>query len=300
MDIGKSKRNYRANMIVEIDKKSGFCFGVINAIRAAENELNNSENLYSLGDIVHNGKEVERLEKMGLKSISKEEFFTLKDCKVLIRAHGEPPETYEYAKQNNIELIDATCPVVLTLQEKVKRSYESKIEQQGQVVIYGKKGHAEIEGLNGQTDHTAIIVESMAEIDKIDTTKPVSLYSQTTKRLEDFYQIAGLVKSKMQPGVPVEIKDTICRQVSNRVPNLKIFSKNYDLILFVAGKKSSNGQYLYSICKEENPNSFIISRTDEIQKEWFSGVNSVGICGATSTPIWLMEDVAEWVNANFN
>ena len=300
MDIGKSKRNYRANMIVEIDKKSGFCFGVINAIRAAENELNNSENLYSLGDIVHNGKEVERLEKMGLKSISKEEFFTLKDCKVLIRAHGEPPETYEYAKQNNIELIDATCPVVLTLQEKVKRSYESKIEQHGQVVIYGKKGHAEIEGLNGQTDHTAIIVESMAEIDKIDTTKPVSLYSQTTKRLEDFYQIAGLVKSKMQPGVPVEIKDTICRQVSNRVPNLKIFSKNYDLILFVAGKKSSNGQYLFGICKEENSNSFIISRTDEIQKEWFSGVNSVGICGATSTPNWLMEEVAEWVNTNFN
>lgn len=285
-------------MIVEIDKKSGFCFGVINAIRAAENELNESEYLYCLGDIVHNGKEVERLEKKGLKTISKEEYFTLKNCKVLIRAHGEPPETYEYAKENNIELIDATCPVVLTLQEKVKRSYESKVEQQGQVVIYGKKGHAEIEGLNGQTDHTAIIVESIAEIDKIDTTKPVSLYSQTTKRLEDFYQIAGLVKSKMQPGVPVEIKDTICRQVSNRVPNLKMFSKNFDMILFVAGRKSSNGQYLFRICKEENPNSFIISRTDEIQREWFSGVNSVGICGATSTPNWLMEDVAEWVKNN--
>jgi 4-hydroxy-3-methylbut-2-enyl diphosphate reductase len=300
MDIGKSKGNYRANMIVEIDKKSGFCFGVINAIRAAENELNDSEYLYCLGDIVHNGKEVERLETKGLKTISKEEYFTLKDCKVLIRAHGEPPATYEYAKQNNIELIDATCPVVLTLQEKVKRSYESKAAQQGQLVIYGKKGHAEIEGLNGQTDYNAIVIESKDEIEKIDTTRPVSFYSQTTKRIEDFNEIAGLIHAKMKPGVPVEIKDTICRQVSNRVPNLKIFSKNYDLILFVAGKKSSNGQYLFSICKEENQNSFIISRTDEIQKDWFSGVNSVGICGATSTPNWLMEEVAGWVNANFN
>jgi 4-hydroxy-3-methylbut-2-enyl diphosphate reductase len=287
-------------MIVEIDKKSGFCFGVINAIRAAENELSNSAYLYCLGDIVHNGMEVERLEKMGLKSISKEEYFTLKDCKVLIRAHGEPPETYDYAKQNNIELIDATCPVVLTLQEKVKKSYDSTVNLQGQIVIYGKKGHAEIEGLNGQTNQSAIIIESLAEIDKIDTTKPVSLYSQTTKRIEDFYQVAGLLKSKMQPGVQVEIKDTICRQVSNRVPNLKVFSKNYDVILFVAGRKSSNGQYLFSICKEENPNSFIISRTSEIQHEWFSGVNSVGICGATSTPNWLMEEVADWVNTNFN
>lgn len=287
-------------MKVEIDKKSGFCFGVINAIRAAENELSNSEYLYCLGDIVHNGKEVERLEKLGLKSISKEEYFNLKDCKVLIRAHGEPPETYEYAQQNNIELIDATCPVVLTLQEKVKKSYDSTIDVQGQIVIYGKKGHAEIEGLNGQTNSNAIIIESIAEIEKIDTTKPVSLYSQTTKRIEDFYQVAGLLKSKMQPGVPIEIKDSICRQVSNRVPNLKVFSKNYDLILFVAGRKSSNGQYLFSICKEENPNSFIISRTDEIQHDWFSGVNSVGICGATSTPNWLMEEVASWVNTNFN
>jgi 4-hydroxy-3-methylbut-2-enyl diphosphate reductase len=300
MDTGKGEGNYRAKMRIEIDKKSGFCFGVINAIRAAENELNNSEILYCLGDIVHNGKEVERLEKLGLKSISKEEYFTLKDCKVLIRAHGEPPETYEYAKQNNIALIDATCPVVLTLQEKVKRSYQSKIDQQGQVVIFGKKGHAEIEGLNGQTNHNAIVIESKDEIDKIDTSRPVSLYSQTTKRIEDFNAIAGLIKSKMQPGVPIEIKDTICRQVSNRVPNLRIFSKNYDLIIFVAGRKSSNGQYLFSICKEENPNSHIVSRTGEINREWFTGISSVGICGATSTPNWLMEEVASWVNANFN
>ncbi len=286
-------------MIVEIDKRSGFCFGVINAIRAAESELKDADYLYCLGDIVHNGKEVERLEKMGLKSISKDEYFTLKDCKVLIRAHGEPPETYEYAEKNNIELIDATCPVVLTLQEKVKRSYESKVDHQGQVVIFGKKGHAEIEGLNGQTDHNAIIIESMADVDKVDTSRPVSLYSQTTKRIEDFNGIAGLIKNKMQPEVPIEIKDTICRQVSNRVPNLKKFAKEYELILFVAGKKSSNGQYLFSICKEENPNSFIISETGEIDKSWFEGISSVGISGATSTPNWLMEEVATWIKTSF-
>jgi 4-hydroxy-3-methylbut-2-enyl diphosphate reductase len=247
---------------------------------------------------VHNGKEVERLEKMGLKSISKEEYFTLKNCKVLIRAHGEPPETYEYAEQNNIELIDATCPVVLTLQEKVKRSYEAKKDLQGQVVIFGKNGHAEIEGLNGQTKNNAIVIESVADIEKIDMNRPVSLYSQTTKRIEDFNGIAGLIKDKMTPGVPIEIKDTICRQVSNRVPNLKNFAKNYDLILFVAGRKSSNGQYLFGICQEENPNSFIISRTEDINRDWFAGVKSVGISGATSTPHWLMEEVSEWVKGN--
>lgn len=287
-------------MRVEIDKRSGFCFGVINAINSAEDELKTSKRLYSLGDIVHNGKEVERLERMGLKSISKEEYFTLKNCKVLIRAHGEPPETYEYAKENNIELIDATCPVVLTLQEKVKKSHEGIVNNNGQVVIYGKKGHAEIDGLNGQIKNNAIIIESINELDKIDFNRPVSLYSQTTKRLEDFYEIAGKVKSKIKPGVPLEIKDTICRQVSNRVPNLKKFAANYDMVIFVAGKKSSNGKYLYTICKEENPNSFIISRIDEIEEEWFSNAGSVGICGATSTPNWLMEEVANWINEKFN
>lgn len=286
-------------MKVEIDKKSGFCFGVIKAIKSAEAELSDSNLLYCLGDIVHNEKEVQRLEKMGLKSISKEEYFSLKDCKVLIRAHGEPPETYEHAKKNNIELIDATCPVVLTLQEKVKNSYNSRIQAKGQVVIFGKKGHAEIEGLNGQTNHNAIIVETIADIEKINMNLPVALYSQTTKRIEDFHKIAELVNSKIKPGVPIEIKDTICRQVSNRVPNLKIFALKYDLILFVAGKKSSNGQYLFSICKEENPNSHIISEIKEINNGWFSGVESVGICGATSTPNWLMEECASWVTKNF-
>lgn len=287
-------------MKVEIDKKSGFCFGVIKAIKSAEAELERSDLLYCLGDIVHNGKEVERLETMGLKSISNEEYFSLKNCKVLIRAHGEPPETYKYAKENNIELIDATCPVVLTLQEKVKDSYNTKIQQKGQVVIFGKKGHAEIIGLNGQINHSAIIIESIDDVDKIDMSRPVSLYSQTTKRIEDFHKIAELVKIRIKPGVPVEIKDTICRQVSNRVPNLKIFAAKYDLLLFIAGKKSSNGQYLFSICKEENPNSHFISRTEDINNKWFLNVKSVGICGATSTPNWLMEEVAGWVTENFS
>ncbi|WP_319592043.1 4-hydroxy-3-methylbut-2-enyl diphosphate reductase [uncultured Draconibacterium sp.] len=287
-------------MIVEIDRRSGFCFGVINAIKAAEDELKESKQLYCLGDIVHNGMEVERLERMGLKSISKEEFFTLSNCKVLIRAHGEPPETYEYAKDNNVELIDATCPVVLTLQEKVKSSYSKHSQIEGQVVIYGKKGHAEIEGLNGQTNHNAIIIESIADVDKIDKSRPVSLYSQTTKRIEDFHAIAKKVHETTDPGVPVEIKDTICRQVSNRVPNLKKFAERFDMILFVAGRKSSNGQYLYTICKEVNDDSYFISNLEEIKKEWFDGVKSVGICGATSTPNWLMEDVEKWIHANFD
>lgn len=287
-------------MIVEIDRRSGFCFGVINAIKSAEDELKESNRLYCLGDIVHNGKEVERLEKMGLKSISKEEYFQLKDCKVLIRAHGEPPETYQYAKENNIELIDATCPVVLTLQEKVERSYQTNLSKEGQVVIYGKKGHAEIIGLNGQTNHNAIIIESLADIGKIDSSRPVSLYSQTTKRIEDFHEIAKEVKNKVDPEIPVEIKDTICRQVSNRVPNLKDFATKYDLILFVAGQKSSNGKYLYTICKEVNEDSYRISKIEDIERSWFEGVKSVGICGATSTPHWLMEEVAEWVRTNFD
>ncbi|MFV0590610.1 MAG: 4-hydroxy-3-methylbut-2-enyl diphosphate reductase [Draconibacterium sp.] len=286
-------------MIVEIDTRSGFCFGVINAIKSAEKELQHEDKLYCLGDIVHNGKEVERLENMGLKSISKDEYFMLSNCKVLIRAHGEPPETYDYAAKNNIELIDATCPVVLTLQEKVKGSYLQNKAQEGQLVIFGKKGHAEIIGLDGQTDNHAIVVENVEDVEKIDMNRPISLYSQTTKRIEDFHQIAETVKSKVKPGVPIQIKDTICRQVSNRVPNLKKFAIKYDLVLFIAGVKSSNGKYLFTICEEVNPNSKKITGVEEIKREWFQGVNSVGICGATSTPNWLMEDVAGWVRENF-
>jgi 4-hydroxy-3-methylbut-2-en-1-yl diphosphate reductase len=287
-------------MRIEIDRHSGFCFGVIKAIKSAESELKTTEKLYCLGDIVHNGMEVERLEKLGLQSISREEYYNLKDCKVLIRAHGEPPETYEYAQNNNIELIDATCPVVLTLQEKVKSSFNSIRDKNGQIVIYGKKGHAEIIGLDGQIENNAIVLESIDDVNQIDFSRPVSLYSQTTKRVEDFYRIADTVKSSMKPGVHLEIKDSICRQVSNRVPHLKQFVLNFEMILFVAGHKSSNGKYLYTICKEENPRTYHISRTSEINPEWFEGVDSVGICGATSTPNWLMEEVAGWISEQFN
>lgn len=290
----------QGTMKVEIDNRSGFCFGVIRAIKTAESHLENSNELYCLGDIVHNGMEVQRLEKMGLHSITREEFFTLKNCKVLIRAHGEPPETYHYARDNNIELIDATCPVVLNLQNKVKRSFEKSNAQNGQVVIFGKKGHAEVIGLDGQIHNKGIVLESMNDIHRIDFSRPVSLYSQTTKRVEEYFAIAEKIKAEMKPGVPVEIKDSICRQVSNRVPHLKIFAQKYDLILFVAGHKSSNGKYLYSICKEQNARTHHISRISEIDPDWFEGIQSVGICGATSTPDWLMEDVACWINQKFN
>ncbi len=286
-------------MIVEIDKGSGFCFGVINAIKSAENELKKEDSLYCLGDIVHNGREVQRLEDLGLISVSKEEYFKLSNCRVLIRAHGEPPSTYDYAQKNNIELIDATCPVVLNLQRKIKKSYEKNSKQNGQLVIFGKKGHAEIVGLDGQTKHNAIIIESIDDVNKIDMSKPVIMYSQTTKRIEDYEEIAALIRKKIQSHVPIEINDTICRQVSNRVPNLKEFAKKYDLVLFIAGIKSSNGKYLYSICKEANTNSKKISTIAEIQPEWFEGVDSVGICGATSTPNWLMKQAAQWVKENF-
>jgi 4-hydroxy-3-methylbut-2-enyl diphosphate reductase len=244
--------------------------------------------------------EVARLEKMGLKTVSREDYYQLKNCKVLIRAHGEPPETYEHAQKNNIELIDATCPVVLTLQGKIKSSYRKSCEINGQIVIFGKKDHAEIIGLDGQTKHSAIVIESTGDVDKLDFSRPVSLYSQTTKRVEDFYRIAELIKSRMKNGVPVEIKDSICRQVSNRAPHLKKFVQDYDIILFVAGQKSSNGKYLFTVCNEVNPKTHFISGIGEIKTEWFEDAHSVGICGATSTPQWIMQEVADWVIKRFD
>lgn len=287
-------------MKIEVDRQSGFCFGVVKAIKTAEKELGKNRDLFCLGDIVHNGMEINRLEKMGLKTVSREEYFQLKNCRVLIRAHGEPPETYQYAKKNSIELIDATCPVVLTLQKQVKASALQSKTNNGQVVVFGKKGHAEVIGLDGQTDHNAIIVESIDDIHKIDFSRPVWLYSQTTRRLDEFKKVAERIKSEMQPGAELMVKDTVCRQVSNRVPHLKKFVAKFDLILFVAGHKSSNGKYLFSVCKEENLNSFHISKVSEIEPEWFIGAESVGICGATSTPNWLMEKVASWVDNRFN
>lgn len=281
-------------MKIEIDKKSGFCFGVVEAIRRAEESLQDKEKLFCLGDIVHNNTEVDRLSQKGLVTISHEEFFSMRDTTVLLRAHGEPPVVYEYAKANNIKLIDATCPVVLKLQQRIRKGYESKENRNGQVVIYGKKGHAEVNGLVGQTGGKAIVVEGVDDLAKIDFTHPIDLYSQTTKGLDGFHQIAEELRKKAGE-VRLQVHDTICRQVANRIPGIRAFSSKFDLILFVSGLKSSNGKMLFEICQSVNPNSKFISAIDEIDPQWFKNIESVGICGATSTPKHLLEDVATFV-----
>ncbi len=282
-------------MKITIDKNSGFCFGVVNAIQAAENILKTRNHLYCLGDIVHNNMEVERLNKLGLEIINHEQFQKLKNVPVLIRAHGEPPSTYQTALQNNIELIDASCPVVLRLQNNVQQGYNNIKKQNGQVVIYGKPGHAEVSGLAGQTNNEAIIVSNNEDLKKIDITKPISLYSQTTKSMEGFNELIKEIKIKKEEAnsrADFIINDTICRQVSHRAPQLKEFSKNHDIIIFASGKKSSNGKYLHGICKENNSNTYFVSSPQDIKKEWFTSNDSVGICGATSTPRWLMDEIA--------
>lgn len=282
-------------MQIIIDENSGFCFGVVYAIAMAEDELNDSGQLYCLGDIVHNNMEVRRLENKGLEIINHEQLKDLKDCKVLIRAHGEPPETYQLAIKNNIELIDASCPVVLKLQNRVKASFDKSIKDNGQIVILGKPGHAEVKGLLGQTNNQAILITSEQDLDKIDYTKPIYFYSQTTKSTKLFYALKQQIidRAKLQNNEVVHANDTICRQVSNREPQLRIFAKEHDVIIFVAGQKSSNGKVLHSVCKEENNCSYFISDAEELNKDWFATANSVGICGATSTPMWLMESIAE-------
>jgi len=279
-------------MIIEIDKNSGFCFGVVEAIRKAEETLQQQDVLYCLGDIVHNDAEVNRLTKKGLITIDHERYFKMKNATVLLRAHGEPPSTYEYARQNNIRLIDATCPVVLKLQQRIRLGYESAKSQNSQFIIFGKKGHAEVNGLVGQTNGKAIVLESTDEIDKVDFTRPIELYSQTTKDLEGFHKLADELKSKAI-NVPVKIHDTVCRQVANRIPAIRKFSARFGLIIFVSGQKSSNGKMLFNICQSVNPNSKFISSIEEIDKQWINDVDSVGICGATSTPKNLLEEVAE-------
>ena len=279
-------------MIVEIDQKSGFCFGVLNAIGKAEETLNDESMLYSLGHIVHNDLEVMRLQEIGLKTIDHDEFFKLKDCKVLIRAHGEPPSTYEYARQNNITLIDATCPVVLKLQQRIKKAAETMSGENGQVVIFGHQGHAEVDGLAGQTNNTAIVIEDPDDISRIDPSRPVVVFSQTTKSVGDFRKLTQNIQKQTKPEL-MESHDTICRQVSNRVPHLEKFAERFDAIIFVGGLRSSNAQVLFDVCKKQNERSYFVSSPDDLQAEWFSGIENVGICGATSTPQWLMEKVAE-------
>jgi 4-hydroxy-3-methylbut-2-enyl diphosphate reductase len=282
-------------MEVTIDVNSGFCFGVVFAIQMAEDELKQSGSLYCLGDIVHNNMEVERLEAKGLKIINHEQFAQLSNTKVLIRAHGEPPETYRTAIENNIELIDASCPVVLKLQNRIRNGYEHVGE--GQIVVYGKEGHAEVNGLVGQTNGRAIIVESVDDLDKLDYSKPIQFFSQTTQPTEGFRQMRAEIERRIAEAggdnpLQLESNDTLCRQVSNREPQLREFAAEHDVILFVAGKKSSNGWVLYNVCKEINPNAYFVSSWDEVNLDWFETESRIGICGATSTPMWLMEEIA--------
>lgn len=279
-------------MVVEIDQKSGFCFGVLNAIGKAEETLENEDVLYSLGHIVHNELEVKRLEAGGLITISHEQFFTLRDCKVLIRAHGEPPSTYEYALQNNIKLIDATCPVVLKLQQRVRKAADNMRQKNGQVVIFGHQGHAEVTGLMGQTDNQAIVVEHADDLKKIDPSRPVVVFSQTTKSVDEFKKLTGNIQNQSQNS-RVEAHDTICRQVSNRVLYLQKFAVRFEVIIFVGGLRSSNAQVLFDVCKQHNPQSYFVSSLEDLVDEWFTGIQTVGVCGATSTPQWLMEKVAD-------
>ena len=289
-------------MEVTIDKNSGYCFGVEYAIQMAEDEMDSDSNstLYCLGDIVHNSMEVERLNAKGLRIIDKEQLKELQNCKVLIRAHGEPPETYQIALENNIELIDASCPVVLKLQNRVKHAYDKSLKDNGQIVIYGQHGHAEVIGLTGQTNDEAIIVTSVDDLNKVDFTKPVTLFSQTTKSTEGFYKIKSIIEERLLAnGLNIDecldANDSICRQVSNREPQLQKFSSEQDVIIFVSGKKSSNGKALYSVCKATNDRSYFIENESELDNSWFKSTDNVGICGATSTPLWLMQQVEKHI-----
>lgn len=280
-------------MHVEIDNKSGFCFGVVNAIKMAEEALAQNGSLFSLGDIVHNEEEVTRLEHLGLTTVTHSDLEAIRNRPVLLRAHGEPPSTYKTILNNNIALIDATCPVVLKLQKRIRAGYEKSKECNGQVVIYGKHGHAEVNGLVGQTNGEAIVISSIDELDKIDFSRDIYLYSQTTKSINGYEEVRSIIAARTQAsGARLNYNDTICRQVSNREADLRIFAASHDVILFVSGKKSSNGKYLHSICLQENQRSYLISSKSDVTVEWLKGAEKVGVCGATSTPLWLMEEVA--------
>jgi 4-hydroxy-3-methylbut-2-enyl diphosphate reductase len=272
---------------IEIDAASGFCFGVTTAIGKAEEELTHSDSLYCLGDIVHNERECDRLRDLGLLTINHKAFSELRGGKVLLRAHGEPPSTYEQAQENQIEIIDATCPVVLQLQRRIKRKYDS--ENRPLIVIYGKRGHAEVLGLVGQTNGEAIVIENVEEAENLDFTRNICLFSQTTKSVEGFQRIVEYITAHIQAPATFEYFDTICRQVANRLPNIREFAARHDVVIFVRGLKSSNGKVHYEECKKVNAQSHMVDEPETIQPEWFDKVQTMGICGATSTPKWLME-----------
>ena len=279
---------------VVIDENSGFCFGVINAIQTAEDYLREHHSLFCLGDIVHNNEEVHRLEAMGLQIITREQFERLQDTAVLIRAHGEPPEVYRIARENRIRLIDATCPVVLRLQKRIFDEYHSNSTPK-QILIFGKKGHAEVVGLLGQTDNTGIVISSPEDIERIDFSRPSIIYSQTTQSVEEYYQLIDRIRNRYESegnSELFEFKDTICRKVASRAKQIADFASRFDIILFVSGEKSSNGLYLYNICKENNPNSFFLTGVEQLRDIDLTDANSIGICGATSTPMWLMQELA--------
>lgn len=288
-------------MKIDIDKNSGFCFGVEFAIQIAEDEMEDTGTLYCLGDIVHNDVEVSRLHEKGLRVISREDLKDIHDRKVLIRAHGEPPETYKIALENNLELIDASCPVVLKLQNRIKSAFDEMQEADGQIVIYGKQGHAEVIGLNGQTHSNAIIITSEKDLEKLDFSRPISLFSQTTKSTKGFYDLKEKIARKIEEmngenaSLYFKANDSICRQVSNREPQLTKFSKEHDVIIFVSGRKSSNGKALFDVCRENNVRSYFVENETELKAEWFRESDLIGVCGATSTPMWLMEKVANHI-----
>lgn len=277
-------------MFIEIDQSSGFCFGVTRAIEKAEEELTGSGALYCLGDIVHNGKECERLRQMGLQTINHEEYSLLHDARVLLRAHGEPPATYRQAEENRLNIIDATCPVVIHLQERIKKEYKADTEHKRQIVIFGKNGHAEVLGLVGQTEGTAIVVESLEDVEQLNFQHDISLYSQTTKPLDEFQRIVSYIQEHITPGAKFAYYDTICRQVANRMPHIRDFASKHDVVLFVCGRKSSNGRVLFAECQHMNTRSYMIDTASEIDIRWLENCSSLGICGATSTPKWLMEE----------
>ena len=278
---------------IEIDSGSGFCFGVTTARKKAEEKLADGNTLYCLGDIVHNGMEVERLHANGLVTINHEELDRLHDVKVLLRAHGEPPETYALAEKNHIDIIDATCPVVLQLQRRIKKQFDAN--PQAQIVIFGKNGHAEVLGLVGQTCGKAIVVENVEDVARLDYSRDIYLYSQTTKSLDGFHRVIDYIQAHIAPTATFRSFDTICRQVANRMPNIGSFASRHDIIVFVCGRKSSNGKVLFNECRRVNPNSHLIEKPEEIDMTWFDGLASVGICGATSTPKWLMEQCRDYI-----